>query len=169
MGQAARILGAKLLRVGDFENIHFNTVPHLEIVQYIEDAIRESEPDVVFTHHPSDVNNDHTQTSLACQAAIRLPLRNGQVGPISALYFMEIASATDWAVPGGGRPFQPTTFVDIEAGIEAKLSALEAYRNVMRPRPHPRSREVIEAMAVCRGAQAGFNYAEAFQLAFQRL
>ena len=41
---------------------------------------------------------------------------------------MEIASATDWAVPSNGRPFQPTTFVDIESGIKAKLSALEAYR-----------------------------------------
>jgi len=28
---------------------------------------------------------------------------------------------------------------------------------------------VMEALAVCRGAQAGFNYAEAFQPAFQRV
>ena len=169
IGQATTILGAKSLNVGAFENVHFNTVPHLQIVQFIEDAIRKSEPDVVFTHHPSDVNNDHTQTSIACQAAIRLPQRNGEVGPISALYFIEIASATDWSVPSGGQPFQPTTFVDIEATIKAKLTALEAYRSVLRPRPHPRSAEVIQAMAMCRGAQAGFNYAEAFQLAFERV
>jgi LmbE family N-acetylglucosaminyl deacetylase len=167
--QAMTILGAKLLDVGEFENIQFNTVPHLQIVQFIEDAIRKSEPDVVFTHHPSDLNNDHTQTSLACQAAIRLPQRNGKVSPISEFYYVEIPSSTDWAVPSGGQPFQATTFVDIEAGIAAKLKALETYRDVMRPRPHPRSTEVIQALAVCRGAQSGFNYAEAFQLAFRRV
>lgn len=167
--QATTILGVKSLYMGEFENIQFNTVPHLKMVQFIEQAIRESKPDLVFTHHPSDLNNDHTHTSIACQAAIRLPQRNREVEPISALYFMEIGSATDWSVPGGGQPFQPTIFVNIEAGLESKLRAMAAYRAAMRPSPHPRSREVMEALAVCRGAQAGFKYAEAFQLAFQKV
>ena len=42
-----------------------NTVPRLQLVQFIEGAIRESEPDIIITHHPADTNNDHLQTSMA--------------------------------------------------------------------------------------------------------
>ena len=54
-----------------FPNIEMNTVPHLKLVQFIESAIVESEPDIIITHHPADTNNDHLQTSMACQEAIR--------------------------------------------------------------------------------------------------
>ena len=49
-----------------FPNIEMNTVPHLKLVQFIESAIREAEPDIVITHHPADTNNDHLQTSMSC-------------------------------------------------------------------------------------------------------
>ena len=45
-----------------FPNIEMNTVPHLKLVQFIESAIVESEPDIIITHHPADTNNDHLQT-----------------------------------------------------------------------------------------------------------
>ena len=35
---------------GTFPNIEMNTVPHLKLVQFIEGAVRESEPDIVITH-----------------------------------------------------------------------------------------------------------------------
>lgn len=59
-----------------------NTVPHLKLVQFIESAIRESEPDIIITHHPADTNNDHLQTSMACQEAIRLFQRQPSVKPV---------------------------------------------------------------------------------------
>ena len=34
-----------------FPNIEMNTVPHLKLVQFIESAIVESEPDIIITHH----------------------------------------------------------------------------------------------------------------------
>ena len=52
---------------GTFPNIEMNTVSHLKLVQFIESAIKESEPDVIITHHPADTNNDHLQTSMTCQ------------------------------------------------------------------------------------------------------
>ena len=62
-----------------------NTVSHLKLVQYIEGAIRESEPDIIITHHPADTNNDHLQTSMACQEAIRLFQRRPEVKPLKEL------------------------------------------------------------------------------------
>ena len=53
---------------GSFPNIEMNTVPHLQLVQHIEGAIRDSQPDVIITHHPADTNNDHLQTSAVCGA-----------------------------------------------------------------------------------------------------
>ena len=39
-------------------------------------------------------------------------------------------------------------------------------KDVIRKAPHPRSREVINAMAVLRGSQSGLLMAESFQMVF---
>lgn len=65
---------------------------------------------------------------------------------------------------------EANTFVEIGQDFLAKkLKALEAYRGVMRPYPHPRSVEVVKGIAAYRGGQSGTNYAEAFQCVFQLL
>ena len=46
-----KFLGVNKLYEGTFPNIEMNTVPHLQLVQFIEKAIKESEPDVIITHH----------------------------------------------------------------------------------------------------------------------
>ena len=73
---SSAILGVCDVINGHFPNIEFNMVPHLELVKFIEKVIVKTKPDVVFTHHPGDLNNDHLHTSLACQAAVRLFQRN---------------------------------------------------------------------------------------------
>lgn len=79
---------------------------------------------------------------------------------------MEILSATDWSFRGPD-VFQPDSFVEIgRAGVSAKTTALAAYRDVMRPYPHPRSPEGLNGLAAVRGAAAGLEYAEAFQTAY---
>lgn len=168
MNRAHRRLGIEEAILGGFPNIRLNTVPHLELVQFIERALDKSDAQTVITHHPSDLNNDHLHVSLACQAAVRLPQRRSAPRPVRELLFMEIPSATDWALSPGGQRFQADTFVEIgEAGLAAKLEALAMYRGVMRPFPHPRSNEAITGLATTRGAQAGLRYAEAFELSFR--
>ncbi len=167
--RAQKQLGFAEPIIGDFPNIRFNTVAHLELVQFIENAIKETAADVVFTHHPADLNNDHVQTSIACQAAVRLFQRQPEVAPLRALYFMEILSSTDWSFPSGPGSFHADTFFEInDQGIEQKLAALKCYRGVMREFPHPRSPEVVRGLAAYRGGQSGMRYAEAFQTGFRR-
>lgn len=166
--KAQQIIGAEAPILGPFPNIKFNTVPHLELVQHIEKYIEELEPELVFTHHPYDLNNDHYHTSKACQAAVRLFQRK-PVKPIKGLYFMEIPSSTDWAFPVDSQSFSPNTFIEIgKEGVEKKIESLSMYEGVMRDYPHPRSREVLNGLAAYRGGQAGLKYAEAFQAVFQR-
>lgn len=167
--KSTSFLGISNVIVGAFPNIEFNTVPHLQLVQFIEEAILKTDADVVITHHPADTNNDHYHTSLACQAAIRLFQRREAIKPIKEFLFMEVLSATDWSVNRAMTAFAPNTFIEVgRDGIEAKIKALAQYRGIMRAYPHPRSNEALEGLAAYRGGQAGMNYAEAFECVFRR-
>lgn len=147
-----------------------NTVPHLRLIQFIENTIVDSKADVIITHHPADTNNDHHQTSMACQAAIRLFQRRNDVKPVSEFWYMEIPSSTEWSVDTTANRFQPNTFIEIgTAGMETKIKALRLYRGVMREYPHPRSNEGLTGLAAYRGMQAGLNYAEAFDCVFRSI
>ena len=162
--ESNQFLGMNKIYEGTFPNIEMNTVPHLKLVQFIEQAIRYSEPDVVITHHPADTNNDHLQTSMACQEAIRLFQRRSEVKRIKEFWYMEVPSCSEWAINSAMQMFRPNVYVEVgKEGIDAKLKALSMYRGVMRPYPHPRSSEYICGLAAVRGGQWGLTYAEAFE------
>lgn len=163
------ILGVSRVITAEFPNIELNTVSHLKLVQFIEKAIRETNAEVVITHHPADLNNDHLHTSLACQAAVRLFQRGADVTPLKELLFMEVPSSTEWGLNSAMQKFSPNTFVEVgEDGVDKKIEALEQYRGVMRDFPHPRSNEALKGLAAYRGGQAGMVYAEAFECVFRR-
>lgn len=167
MEEAVKYIGIQKIYRGAFPNIKMNTVPHLELVQFIEKIIEETAATHVITHHPSDLNNDHKQTSIACQAAVRLFQRRTDIVPVKELLYMEVVSSTEWALNSAEEIFRPNVFVEVgEKRIEDKIKALGMYRDVMREYPHPRSTEVIKGLAAYRGAQVGVKYAEAFQCAF---
>lgn len=170
MLQAHRLLDLPDPQLGAFPNIAFNTVPHLRLVQFIEGVLSDTRATRVVTHHPHDLNDDHRQVSIACQAAARLSQRLEDVPPLEVLLYMEIQSSTDWAFPGTERGFEPTAFYPMtDAMLRRKLEALECYNGVMRPPPHPRSADAIQGLAHYRGGQAGVTLAEAYQVAYLNL
>lgn len=165
--RALKILGVCKCYEADFPNIKMNTVPHIQLVRFIEDAIEDWQADAIITHHPSDTNMDHHETSMAVQAACRLFQRKTEVPKLRLLLYMEVPSSTEWSFNSASNRFTPNYFV--EAGrdrINVKLEALKQYKGVMRPYPHPRSEEAIIGLAAYRGVQAGCNYAEAFECVF---
>ena len=95
---SSKMLGIRNKYAGNFPNIEMNNATHLSLVQLIEKAIIAANCDVVITHHPSDTNNDHMHTSMACQAAIRLFQRRAEVKPLKEFLFMEVLSSTEWSV-----------------------------------------------------------------------
>lgn len=167
--KAFSIIGVEKAYSADFPNIKMNTVPHLELVQFIESCIEDWGAESIFTHHPSDTNNDHVMTSYAAQAASRLFQRKEGVPSLKQFIYMEVPSSTEWSLDSSSNRFSPNMFVEIgKDGVDVKLRALEAYTGVMRPYPHPRSEEAITGLAAYRGVQAGCNYAEAFENVFFR-
>lgn len=150
----------------DFKNIQFNTVPHLDMVRVIEDAIFRFKPNWVFTHHPGDLNVDHRVCYEAAAAAIALPQRLSRDLPVTMIqrvFLFEVLSSTDWALtPQGG--FHPNSFVDVRTTMGAKLDALRSFEGALKPFPHSRSEENVLSLARVRGAQIGIELAEAFCL-----
>ncbi len=166
--EALSILGVCKTYHADFPNIKMNTVPHLELVQFIEYCIQDWQAEAIITHHPSDTNIDHQETSSAVNAACRLFQRKEDVSKLRQLLYMEVLSSTEWSLNTSENRFQPNTFIEIgEEGVRVKLEALSAYKGVMRPFPHPRSEKAIEGLAAYRGVQSGCDYAEAFECVFR--
>lgn len=166
--KAMAILGVEKVYHADFPNIKMNTVPHLELVQFIEGCIDDFQAEAIVTHHPTDTNNDHVMTSGAAQAACRLFQRKQCSYRLRLFMYMETPSATEWSLDSAANRFIPNCFIEIgEEGLDAKLRALAEYKGVMRPYPHPRSPEAYRGLAAYRGAMAGVNLAEAFQIVFE--
>jgi len=166
--KALAILGVEKTYHADFPNIKMNTTPHLELVQFIEQCIKDWQAEAIVTHHPADVNIDHVETSKAVNAACRLFQRTAGVPRLKELLYMEVPSSTEWSLNADENQFIANTWVEIgKDGVDVKIEALQAYSGVMRPYPHPRSVEALTGLAAYRGAQAGVNYAEAFQCVFR--
>lgn len=167
--EAFKIIGITKSYSADFPNIKMNTVPHLDLVQFIESCIEDFGAEAIITHHPSDTNNDHVQTSYAAQAAARISQRKEGLPSLKLFLYMEIMSSTEWSLDSSARKFDPNYFVEIgKEGLDLKMKALNAYKGIIRPYPHPRSKEAIEGLAAFRGGQAGCYYAEAFECVFSR-
>lgn len=168
--RAQELFGFDHPTFGPFPNIKMNTVPHLDLVHFVEQAMLEFQADTLVTHHPHDINDDHRQVASAVMAAARLHQRRGDSVPaLAQLLHMEILSSTDWQFASDNNPFNPDTYVEMGPDYLAhKIRGLEAYRGVSRPYPHPRSREAIVAQAVLRGAESGLDRAEAFVTGFRR-
>jgi LmbE family N-acetylglucosaminyl deacetylase len=166
-----RILGVTSLKTGKYIDSEFHNASHRQMVIDIEDSIKETKPDFIFTHHPGDINTDHAWASFACQEAARAAQRGrGYDHRLKCLAYMEVQSSTDWHLNPAASPFTPNYFVEISSeGLDKKIEALSVYENVIRPAPHPRSEESLRALPVIRGSQGGFYLAEAFQVAFMTM
>jgi LmbE family N-acetylglucosaminyl deacetylase len=132
----------------------------LDMVQPLETVINEFKPSMIYTHHGSDLNVDHRLTHQAVLTACR-PQPNGLVTRILAF---EVPSSTEWSSASIGAPFMPNWFVNISAVIDKKMAALASYGEELRPFPHARSVEGVQALAMLRGSSCGVEAAEAFML-----
>ncbi len=158
---AAAVLGARGVAFGGLPDNRFDEVSLLDIVKRVEGWVEEYRPDAIYTHHPGDLNIDHGLTFRAVLTATR---PGAAAHRVKDLYLFEVPSSTEWAFQRVDPVFRPSVFVDVTATIEQKVEAMQRYRSESRPAPHPRSPESLRALARSRGAAAGVQYAEAFEL-----
>lgn len=158
--EAAGLLGATFVQAGMFPDNAFDSVALIDVVRAVEAVVDTVRPQAILTHCFGDLNVDHAVVSRAVQTAAR-PLPGS---PVRLVLAFEVASSTEWHVRGGTAAFDPTVFVDVTKQLDEKLNALGLYQGELHPFPHPRSEENVMNMAKVRGAAAGLDAAEAFEL-----
>ena len=158
--QAADKVGAKELVLCKLPDNRLDTVPLLDVVKLVEELVTRFRPEVIYTHHPGDLNVDHGVVHRAVLTATR-PLA-GQC--VREIYAFEVPSSTEWAFHRLEPSFRPNVFVDITATLETKIEALACYDTETRKFPHPRSAEALRAIATRWGSAAGLVAVEAFEL-----
>ena len=152
-------IGAKKLFMGGFSDNRMDEHALLNIVKVVENWVNEVCPEIVYTHAAGDLNVDHAVTNRAVMTATR-PQPGHHI--VKELLAMEIPSSTEWAFSQLPPAFHPTLFIDISDTLCEKLSLLDLYEGEMRAAPHPRSREVVQALATVRGSAVSVPAAEAF-------
>lgn len=105
----------------------------------------------------------HLDHRLIFESSLVAARPNGQRIP-ERIYAYETVSETNWNAPFLTPGFTPNVFVDISDYLETKLKAVQIYQSQIQQFPNERSIEAVRALAVSRGATAGFHAAEAFVL-----
>lgn len=154
----ANILGITSIRYGKLQDMKLDNSPHIDINCVIEKAIREIQPDVVYTHFWGDVNLDHVAVFKSTLVATRPCV--GQC--VKELYCYYVPSSTEWGVYNVNTAFIPNVYVDISKYAEVKYKAINSYKTELRKYPHPRSIEYIEKLDEICGLNVGLDRAEAF-------
>jgi LmbE family N-acetylglucosaminyl deacetylase len=159
--KASKVIGFNWLNKisGDFADNAMDSEPLLNIVKVIEEAKKITNPEIVITHYPEDLNIDHQIVSSATLTAFR-PKTNQTCKKIISF---EVPSSTDFAIYKKNF-FKPNYFVDIQKFWSKKKLGLDAYKDEMLKYPNSRSVKGLKNLAHYRGNQVGLNMAEAFQI-----
>lgn len=161
--RAAAALGVVSLTCHGLPDNRLDQVELLQIVQMVEQAIADTSASRLFTHSIADLNIDHQKIGQAVITATRPITRDT---PVSVLAF-ETLSSSEWGFGAFGT-FHPNLFVEIgEDDLEVKIAAMREYPSELREAPHPRSIDLLIALAKLRGSTIGARYAEAFQVVRQ--
>lgn len=162
-------LGVKKTYIAPYGASAIGNVPHLDKVQFVEGVIIDTGCNIVITHSNNDLHEDHSEVSKITMEAVRYFQRRPSEfdeNPIKKVMMMEIPCASLWS----NDRFNPNAYVECtEAQIVRKISRVSVYDNVIRESPHPRSPEVIHALATVRGSMCGCKYAEAFHVVYEEI
>lgn len=157
--RAHAVLGVASTEFLDLPAPQLDTIPESHIASRIGAVVSALRPSVVYIPHFGDIHVDHSVTHRAALVACR-PLSDS---PVRRLVSYETLSETEWPVPLS-EAFAPNVFVDISDFLEVKIAAMACYVSQLKEFPHPRSLDVMRALAQVRGATVGLKAAEAFNL-----
>jgi LmbE family N-acetylglucosaminyl deacetylase len=160
-GRAAAIAGADHVSLGLSDAEIDSHDPRQRVL--VIDLVRETRPDVIITHAPTDYMSDHNEISklvFDCSFHATLPLLQTEHPPhdaVTPIYFMDTLMGLDFA---------PTEYVDITEAIDTKVAMLEAHASQLTWLREHDGVDIVENMktvAAFRGLQCSVPYAEAFR------
>ena len=158
--KVARELGIRKTFLLNYPTMSLSSRSIITIVPEISEVFMEVKPEVIYCLNRSDAHSDHRVTFdavMACTKSFRYPF-------VKKVLMYECISETEFAPSLPEKVFIPNYFVDITDFMEEKLDIMKIYESELGQHPFPRSLKNIEALAINRGASAGVEYAESFQL-----
>ena len=159
--KCADLSGYVLFKHYNFPDQKFDTLPRLDIIKCLEKDLSKIKPDIVYTHHPGDLNLDHQITAKSTLTVLR-PM--GVIKTCNSIFSFETPSSTDQVVQLNPFTFIPNHYINIQKYWKKKISLLKLYEKELKSNPHPRSIKSINALSIKRGAESGLKRAEAFSL-----
>lgn len=163
---AMDVLGVKGLAFDNLPAALVADLPTHVVNKAVHSLIDAVKPDVLFVPHPFDLHKDHRAVFDAASVAWRPTSELGRA--VREIYAYEVLSETGWNAAGIEPGFSPNVWIDIDATLETKLSALAKYESQLRLFPDARSVEAVRHLAGYRGAQMSMRAAEAFVLVRKR-
>lgn len=140
---AARLMGAKLI-LSDLPAMELGDGD--ETVQVIERVVEAFDPEIVYTHSPSDSHNDHRNSYRATVLAAR---------EAPTLYSYQSLTSTI--------EFKPTLFVEVSEYMDKKKEILSVFLTPDANRPYLKP-QMIDATALYWGRFAGFGRVEPLEV-----
>ncbi len=157
---AHEILGVSESIYLDKPAVLLGDIPIAEFNGLIMEQVNRLSPDILLMPY-YDRHIDHRMIFDACMVAAR-PVGAGRNIALVCAY--ETISETHWNAPHIEPNFTPNFCVDITGQIDSKLAAMECFKSQLHPFPGPRSVDALRALALFRGSQAGYGYAEGFHV-----
>ena len=157
--ESAKLIGAKSIWGGMSDG---EVVVDLDSRIKIIDILRQTNPDIVITHHPNDYMSDHINLSrLVFEATYLASLKLWKtdyphIDKVPILYYMDTLA---------GINFNPLEYVDISKTIDIKVKMMLKMKSQLgwlKEMHNTNAEEFIKTVATFRGYQAGVSFAEAF-------
>ncbi|MGH9339554.1 MAG: PIG-L deacetylase family protein [Acidobacteriota bacterium] len=164
MKEANRIIGTDELAEWDFPDMRLDTVEHQQLNSAFNEFLHTRGFDTVFVHGDIDINLDHQ----IIYRSLMVAARPHPAQPVRTVLTYQVNSSTEWGGQAMGRTFAPNLYIQIDETIETKLAAMAAYKDELRPYPHPRSIRALRERAAVYGTEVGYRFAEAFRLILSR-
>jgi N-acetylglucosamine malate deacetylase 1 len=161
--QVAKKYGFKNFSNLEFSTTKIDTICISKLIERISKVYRKIEPDIIYMPFSSDVHTDHQVIAKVIGSMIKW----FRYSYIKRVYMYETPSETDFNFISK-RLFRPNVFVNVSNYLNEKLQIMDIYKSEMKEFPFPRSKKSIRALATLRGAQSGFNAAEAFELVYEK-
>ena len=117
----------------------------------------------IFSPFLHDAHSDHFFTTYALNHI----LKTFRYPFVRECYQYETLSETNQSYVKR-KVFTPNVYFNITNQLKDKLKLAKIYKSEFKKHPFPRSLESIKALAVLRGSESGYKYAESFQLILKK-
>lgn len=156
----SQMFGFSSVTTFDYPTMSLDSSSIITLTNKIGCLFNTVQPNTIYVMNRSDAHSDHRITFdavLACTKSFRYPY-------INKILMYECLSETEFAPALHEKIFIPNYFIDITPYFKKKIEIMNIYKSELSEHPFPRSFRNIEALATYRGAYAGVEYAESFQL-----